>query len=222
MAYPTIFLQNQFGEKSLNQVIGGSGQLSCNFIVDSTNGNGLGIRSLKGPGISAVYMHTSSTPAAGNPNPAAGYILIQFANGYQGYNGGGYGFIPPVSGTPINVTTGVTLGLSYVIVSVGTTTPAQWQLLGLPANITPAVGVAFVAKATTTATGTGVIEVPATAGSGVDHLEAIGDANLMVQPLSGGSLILAAMFEGALTAPANGTVIGLSFNMLEQFGQPEN
>lgn len=45
--------------------------LDCNFIVDSTNGNGLGIRSLKGPAIKDVFMHTSATPAPGNPNPSA-------------------------------------------------------------------------------------------------------------------------------------------------------
>jgi hypothetical protein len=35
--------------------------LDCNFIVDPTNGNGLGIRSLKGPGIANVFMHTSAS-----------------------------------------------------------------------------------------------------------------------------------------------------------------
>lgn len=54
--------------------------LDCNFIVDSTNGNGLGIRSLKGPGIAHVYMHTTATPAVGNPNP-------------QGTTGGGTGSV---------------------------------------------------------------------------------------------------------------------------------
>jgi hypothetical protein len=35
--------------------------LSCNFVVDSTNGNGLGIRSLKGPGIKSVFMLSSAS-----------------------------------------------------------------------------------------------------------------------------------------------------------------
>src|ERR1017187_394412 len=47
--------------------------LDCNFVVDSANGNGLGIRNLKGSGrVAQVFMHTSATPAAGNPNPVAG------------------------------------------------------------------------------------------------------------------------------------------------------
>lgn len=35
--------------------------VNCNFIVDSTNGNGLGIRSLKGQGVRDVYMATSAS-----------------------------------------------------------------------------------------------------------------------------------------------------------------
>lgn len=34
--------------------------IDCNFIVDSTNGNGRGIRSLKGQGVQQVFMHTSA------------------------------------------------------------------------------------------------------------------------------------------------------------------
>lgn len=195
--------------------------LDCNFVVDSTNGNGLGLRSLKGPGIANVYMHTSATAAAGNPNPAAGYIYVQLQDNYNRYYGGFSGQVAPVSGTPINVTTGVTAGLVYVIVSVGTTSAAQWQKLGLPVGTAPAVGVSFVAIATTTATGSGVIEVPATAGSGIDHIEVIGDANLSIVSSgpsvlgqgSGAYLILACYKNGVLTAPTNGSAVGLSFYM---------
>jgi Ice-binding-like len=48
--------------------------VDCNFVVDSTNGNGLGIRSLKGPLVANVFMHTTATPGRSNgvlnPNPA--------------------------------------------------------------------------------------------------------------------------------------------------------
>lgn len=43
--------------------------LNGNFIVDSTNGNGLGIRSLKGPGIASVRMQSVITPVG---SPAMG------------------------------------------------------------------------------------------------------------------------------------------------------
>lgn len=38
--------------------------IDCNFIVDSTNGNGLGIRSLKGQGVANVYMNTTNSSLA--------------------------------------------------------------------------------------------------------------------------------------------------------------
>lgn len=215
--FPSQVLKNQFGEVSNNFVIGGSA-LTSSFVVDSTNGNGLGIRSLKGPGIKAVYMHTSATPAAGNPNPAVGFILVEFAVGYSGYSGGYAGFVSPVSGTPINVTAGVTAGTTYVITSVGTTSAAQWQVLGVPATITPAVGVAFIAIASTTATGTGVVEVPAAAGSGISVVDVIGDPNQTSLPLFGGGYMVLRCMNGstlAAAAPADGSVVGIHTVMLE-------
>lgn len=267
--------------------------LDCSFIVDSTNGNGAGVRSLKRSGrIGYVFMNTSAAftgtshtstlidgiasgtatlsvgmpvqgsgipalttiaaipssssitlsaatttsttgsityQAIGNPNPAAGYISVILQDNYNSYLFGGAGFAPTVSGTPINVTTGVTAGLVYVIVSLGTTTTAQWNKLGVPVNITPAVGVSFIAPVTTTATGTGVIEVPKSTGSGIDHIEVIGDSNLMnsngtfvngPNPAIGANgfangmgFILACYKNTALTAPTDGTVIGLTFGL---------
>lgn len=263
--------------------------LDCNFIVDSTNGNGAGVRSLdRGGRVAYVFMNTSAAftgtshtstlidgiasgtsalkigmpvqgsgipalttiasiptsgsitlsaatsssttgsityQAVGNPNPEAGYIYVSLQDNYNDYRFGGAGFLPPVSGTPINVTTGVTAGLAYIIASLGTTSTAQWNKLGVPSNITPAVGVSFIAPVTTTATGTGVIEVPLSTGSGIDHIEVIGDANLMnsngnyipfadpaVQP-NGMQFILACYKNTVLTAPSAGTIIGLTFGL---------
>jgi len=201
-------------------------KIDMNFIVDSANGNGLGIRSLKSNGyVQNVFMHTSSTPGTNNgylnPNPATGYALIQFKYNFNKYLGGFQGFVSPVSGTPINVTTGTTAGLAYVIVTVGTTTIDQWQKLGLPLGVTPAVGVSFIAIATTTATGTGVIEVPAASGSTILDVDVIGDANLSTSSsiaTFGGQWLLV-RFLGATnsstttlvkTAPADNSVVGLS------------
>src|ERR1700691_5028877 len=91
--------------------------LDCNFIVDSTNGNGLGIRNLKGPMVQNVFMNTSATPGLGNtnpaspsvsvlnPNPAAGTIIVQFQDtfnrSYSGFNSN----VSPLSGTPLTATT---------------------------------------------------------------------------------------------------------------------
>lgn len=221
--YPSLVLQNQFGEVSNNAVIGGSSQVSCSFIMDSTNGNGLGIRSLKGQGIKNIFAHTSSTPAAGSPNPAAGYFLVEFEDNYAGYQSGTYGSIPAATGTPINVTTGTTQGLAYIVITLGTTTIDQWQKLGWLYADLPAVGAAFIAKATTTATGTGTIEVQVATGSGVGDIQPIGNPNLALNPSAGGGgsmcLVNLVPTNSSTTtlhpgAPADGAVIGLTFNMI--------
>ena len=101
-------------------------KIDLNFIVDSTNGNGLGIRSLKSNGyVRNVFMHTSATPGSNdgalNPNPASGYALIQLKQNFNYYLGGFSGFVSPVSGTPLTSTTS---GGAYIIVSLGTA--AAW------------------------------------------------------------------------------------------------
>jgi len=219
--------------------------LDASFVVDTANGNGLGIRSLKGSGrIASVYMNStytatsavdnsvtitnlspstanlkvgmgvsgtgvpvgariasivsstsititaattggSGTPtltfwAAPGPNVPAGYIQVNLSDNYSRYLYGDAGFAAPVSGSALPVaSSGVTLGTMYIIVSLGTTTTAGWQSLGLPMNITPAVGVSFIASKTGTATGTGAVEVIAATGAGVFSVELVGDPNQM-------------------------------------------
>lgn len=185
--------------------------LDANFIVDNTNGNGLGERSLKTEGITNIYMHTTSTPAPGSPNPAPGYIYVQFSDSYNSYIDGFSGQVSPLSGTPIS--SGLTVGAPYVIVSLGATTTAQWQTAGFPATNTPAVGAAFIAAATSVAGG-GTVE--ASLVSGIDHIEVVGDPRTTLTsnaPGTGGYMILQCLAAGVVTAPANGTVIGLDFQL---------
>lgn len=188
--------------------------LDCNFVVDSTNGNGLGIRSLKGPAIANVYMHTSASPAAGNPNPAAGTILVQLVDNYNRSFSGFNALVSPVSGTPL---TSVTAGTAYIIVSLGTTTDAQFHAKGVPAGVSPAVGVSFVATATGALGGTGAVEIAAAAGAGICSIETLGDPNLSIAPDQllqsyGASFILQCRdYAGAIAAPADGSVISLAF-----------
>lgn len=188
--------------------------LDCSFIVDSTNANGYGVRSFKPSGrVATVYMHTSATPAAGSPNPAAGLIVVNLQDNYNRYLGGFDGFVSPVTASPGSMT----VGNAYVITSLGTATTAQWATMGLQANITPAVGVSFIAASTTLL---GSATVGSCASSGIDHIEVLGDANLMnsngayvLGASQGMQLILACYSAGTLTAPTNGTVIGLAFYM---------
>ena len=102
--------------------------IDCNFVVDSSNANGLGIRSLKGAGVKDVFMYTSATAGKGNSgmtNPMAqaasvGYALIRLKEGYNRYCGGFDGAVSPVTGssTAINATA-LTIGNPYIITSVG-------------------------------------------------------------------------------------------------------
>lgn len=186
--------------------------LDCNFVVDSANGNGLGIRSLKGPTIANVFMHTSAPLAgSGNPNPGAGTIVVQFQDNYNRSLSGFDAIVSPLSGTPL---TAVTAGLTYVIVSLGTATAAQFQTVGFPPQFTPAVGAAFVATSSATIGGSAAVEVIATAGSNITDIETIGDPNQTIassSSSSGAQIILQCFKNGAQAAPADGSVISLAF-----------
>jgi hypothetical protein len=199
--------------------------LDCNFVVDSTNGNGLGLRSLKGGGIHNVFMHTSATPGMGNggiinPNPPAGYIIVQLQDNYNRYISGFAGAIAPVSGTPL---TSVTSGTVYIITSVGTGTQAQWAAIGLPAGDAPSVGAAFLASASTTVPGGGTVETPSV--TGITTIEVVGDPNQTIAPVGVSRIqgvgaqfmirCLAPTSSSVTTAiptnPANGSTVSLAF-----------
>lgn len=200
--------------------------LDCNFVVDSTNGNGLGIRSLKGPMIQNVFMHTSASPGNGNsnpaspniavlnPNPGAGTIVIQLQDNFNRSFSGFSAIVSPVSGTPL---TSTTANVANIIVSLGTATLAQWRAKGLPRGITPAVGVSFVATASGLIGGSAAVEIAAASGSGIASIETLGDPNLSIAPDPsqgqgyGAQLILQCRdYAGAIVNPANGSVISIS------------
>lgn len=197
--------------------------VNLNFVVDSTNGNGLGIRSPKSNGyVQSVFMHTTQTPGvvAGvtNPNPAVGYAMVTFTNNFNYYLGGFSGQITPLTSTS---TTSTTTGNVYVITLLGTTTLAQWQAAGLPPGLTPAVGQAFVAKATGAIGGTGHVGLPGEQVAPI--VSVVGDPNSESNnsniAVNGGAIIIL-QFSGptaagntalVATAPADGTVVGMTF-----------
>ena len=266
--------------------------LDCNFVIDTSNGNGLGQRSLKGEGISQVYLHSTpaattatsvfsagqtvitmssvvnlvygevitdsttsgnitagttitfvntannqitlsqptagasaaapgdtlsfamTTALAGNPNPEAGIIVLQLADHYTRYFSGFTGYVGPLSGTPVTTTVATA---PNVIVSLGTATLAQWQAVGLPIGITPAIGVSFIATSSAVIGGSAAIEIPLASGAGIDHIEVVGDPNTTIHTegyVNGkrakGYVTLACYKNGVLTAPASGTTISLA------------
>ena len=214
MSYARGFSQN--GTK-LNANITVIREVELNFIVDSANGNGLGVRSIKSNGyVENVFMHTSASPGVGNnmllnPNPIAGYCMIQFKNNFNYALSGSSSILPPLSGSSV---TSTTTGHAYVIVSLGTTTLAQWQAAGLPLGFVPAVGSAFIAKATGAIGGTGAVQVPSF--SGVQSIETIPDPNQTINNSSiaanaGAIVLLQFVSGGALVAPADNSVIALRF-----------
>lgn len=191
--------------------------LGCNFVVDSTNGNGLGIRSLKGAGIANVFMNTSSSPGTGdygqvNPNPVAGAIVVQLQNNFNRYLSGFSGIISQLTGTPVAISA-LTPGRAYVITSLGTSTAADWLAAGLPPGFTPAVGAAFVAKGV----GTGTGSTQQSGGSGIAGIVPIGDPNATLSNSNiyqngGAQMVLYCLdFAGSIAAPPNGSVVGLNF-----------
>jgi len=199
-------------------------------IVDSANANGLGISSLKGAYVKNVYMHTSQTPATGNPNPASGYIMMQLTDNFNSYINGFTSLRATTSGSNLVVTAvgaALTIGQLYVISAVGTTTTANWVSLGVPVGVTPAVGVAFIAAATGAGTGSGTVQLPKATGAGIIHIEMVGSANTSVAPRSGVSTsVFGSYFYfqclGATnsstttlvkTAPADGTIIDIQLLM---------
>lgn len=190
--------------------------VDCNFQVAASDSGGLGITSLKGPLVQAVYMHTSATPASGNPNPANGNIIVQLQDNYNGLYSGLRAMIQsPNSGSGLTSTTN---HVSYVITVLGTATAAQWQAKGLPIGITPAIGVSFVATATGSIGGSAEVQISAAAGSGVATVEVLGVPSTVIAPNPnsnqgyGSYFILQCRdYAGAIVQPADGSIISLMF-----------
>lgn len=194
--------------------------INLNFIVDSANGNGLGIRSLKSNGyVNNVFMHTSSTPGSNNgilnPNPAAGLAIIQLKGNFNRYIGGFSGVVAPVSSPSQTSTTQYS---PYIITSLGTATLAQWQAAGVPQGFTPAVGLAFIAAQTASIGGSATVGSPAV--SPIVNIQLIGDPNQSLANSNsgayGGAQILVQFADGnplALATPADNSVVGMTIRL---------
>jgi hypothetical protein len=186
--------------------------LAVSSITDSLGGTVNGsLIALNGAVTLSAATISNAQPIASSNGIAAGYMIVRFSDEYNRYIDGFSGQVSPLSGSSIS--SGMTVGNPYVIVSVGSSTPAQWQAAGLPSDQVPAVGQAFIAAATSVAGG-GLVQ--AVTVSGIDHIEVVGDPNTTLAsttPGKGGYMILQCLFEGIPTAPTDGTVIGLDFQM---------
>lgn len=189
-------------------------QIDCMFTVTATDPNG--ITALKGPAVDAVYMNTSATPSAGNPNPAAGSILIQLADNYNRLYVADTAIISPNSGSALKVdNSALTAGVAYTITTLGNSTAAALHAIGVPAGITPAVGVSFIATTVGAGANTSTTRVmtSATAGSNIATIEIVGNPNTTIAPnqlqqSTGAQIILQCRdYAGAIAAPATGSTI---------------
>lgn len=193
--------------------------IDCNFIVDSSNADG--ITSLKGPLVQDVFMNTSVTPSASNPNPAAGTIVVRLENGYNRLFSEYTSIQSPTSGSDVKIdNSALTEGVAYQITTLGDATEAKWHAIGVPAGVTPAVGVSFIAASDGGSgnTLTSRVQASATAGSGIASIELMGNQTLSISPDPranqgyGAQFILQCRdYAGAIAAPADGSLISLSF-----------
>lgn len=162
--------------------------IEANAVIDS--GQPSGTRSLKGGGVKSIV------------KKATGIYQVTLTESFNRYLGGTAGFVAGVTGNVAS--TALTVGVAYVIRTVGST---NWQTAGLPAGVTAAPGVAFVATATSAGTGTAFTTVP----SGVAEVEVLGDPNLSITNFTNPYFIIACYdYAGALVAPVDGSVLGLT------------
>lgn len=185
-------------------------EVNLQFTVTATNG--LGVTSLKSNGyVRNVFMHTSTTPTANdgytNPNPATGYLLIQLKNNFNVWLSNFAAITAPTTTSTKIDNTALSVGAGYVITILGNATEAQWRTVGVPYGVTPAVGVSFIAIATTAGTAntsTSRVQVPTS--SGAFALEVVGNPTVSANSTNissyGGAWVLAQFLAPTFTAGA--------------------
>ena len=122
--------------------------------------------SLKGSGIASIE------------NVATGTYKVVFEDAFFRLLGVSAMFSSPSATAAKIDNSALSIGNVYVISTLGNATVAQWHVVGVPASVVPAVGVAFVAAATTAGTAnTSTSRVMSPAKSGAVSIEVVGDAN---------------------------------------------
>jgi len=130
-----------------------------------------------------------------------------------------------------NAVTGYATGFGFAVITSDTNLQ-DWQSVGLPKGLNPSVGQSFIAKATGAGSSSGLVMAPGV--SDIVSMEVIGDPNASFAPMPQGgspfvgSWIMVQMLglpaSGQVpvaTAPATGSVVGLSFYVDAKFS-PSN
>lgn len=129
---------------------------------------------------------------------AAGIYRLQLQDNYNASLRLDAGFRGPVVGSSVAGGAFVT-GTAYQILTLGTTTQAQWVAAGLPSGVSAAVGEVFVAVGAGAGTGT----VKAVGNSGIRKVEQIGDLQQnqpFVSP-SGGYIMVQCLADTSAADP---------------------
>lgn len=129
-----------------------------NFVVGASGAVG----TVKGSGVESVTKLSTGT------------YQIKLEDGYPRYLIGGAGIVAPLTGSPVSDGSFVAT-TTYVITTVGDT---DWAAIGLPSDLTPAIGQSFVA---TGVGGAGTGEATAVAASQVVAVQVVGNPNEMIQ-----------------------------------------
>lgn len=167
----------------------------------------------------------SGTNALSLPNGGSasggGAIVVQLEDNYNRFLSEYHGLVSPTSGTALKIdNSALTAGVAYVISTLGNASAAKWHTIGVPAGVTPAVGVSFTALSNGGAgnTLTSRVMTSALVGSAVCSIELIGDPNKSIAPDPtknqgfGAQFILQCRdYAGANVQPVDGTIISLSF-----------
>ncbi len=159
--------------------------IDAQFTVAVADSAGLGITGLQGQGVNTVFMHTSTTAGRGpngvvNPlssSASVGYIWVQLANNYKNLNDVTVTLVSPTTGNSVAIDASdalLTVGQPYIINTIGTSTQADFQAIGLPLGLAPTVGQNFVAIATGAGTGSGTVK--AVGKSSITIVEVVGTA----------------------------------------------
>lgn len=124
---------------------------------------------------------------AGVTRLKAGVYRIQLQDNYNGCFNLVAGARSPTTGSAVN-SGSFSVGTLYTITTLGTT---NYNLIGIPAGITPAIGMAFVA----TGVGTGNGTATAIGSSGINAIEQVSNISGYLNkqpatPLSGGYVII--------------------------------
>jgi len=184
-------------------------KLNLQFTVGATGA--VTASSTQGSGISSVT------------RVSAGIYKILLQDNYYKFLNFDWNMISPSSGSDLGVTAlgaELTIGVAYVITTLGTTTTANWVTLGVPSSVTPAVGVAFVAAATGAGTGTGKVQLPLATGSGISVVEPIGNPNLTIKNQSNPYMLIQCLAPTnsstttlVATDPASGSIFQMDLWM---------